>query len=210
MEEEYTINTLNKNYSTENIYKYFCFHNVRYYHHTPNKPNTTTTIKGTLINNKYYELYELYQNKCKNYYLILDFSNSHVFFHFIMETVAYFEFFKILKIKIPSLKIKMPSIYREYYKLIGKYYDIMEDDFTYEFDKNSNNICIFILNETILNCDIINDNFYLLFNNIVNKLNIIKYKKTNDILILTRQTKDNYLPRSTNITDIINKLPEKK
>ena len=188
------ININSTNYITDDIYKYFLVENVKNYKYS-DFDNISININNNVEN-----------NEIKNFYLILDYDASEPFFHFIAECVVYFKLFNILKKKFPLIKIKLKVI-KEYHKTIGEFFDINYDEFVYSIDDNNSNILIFPLPITPLNKPLITEDFKLYSNNLINELSKIEYEKTINILILVRQTKDNYHPRQPNITDIIQNIP---
>ena len=188
---EIIISENSSNYSVIDNYKYLIIKNVKKYE-----------LKDF---NSYHITSNIDEDKSEDYYLILDFPFSMAFFHWIAECAIYFRLF--LKLKQKYSKIKMIFLTeRNYHKVIGKFFDIDDNDYIYSLPESNN--CIFTLPISPLNNTFINEDYKLYANYFIQSINnnYENINKTIDILILPRQAKDNHHNRISNCLDIINNL----
>jgi hypothetical protein len=139
-------------------------------------------------------------------FFILDFTCSDSIFHWIAECSIYFDLFHQLRKQYPTIKMIF-KIERSYHESIGKYFDIYPNDYLYHLPDKPNN-CIFTLPISPLNETSINNDYILYSKYLIHTFSQKYFEKTNDILILPRQKKDNYKgnDRVCDCIDIIQNL----
>lgn len=182
-------------YYSKDIYNYFKCKNVIGYSHVNYNSYLINININTVADNN------------NSHYLILDTKESGAFFHWIAECAIYLPFYLKLKEDIPDLKIVFKEK-KTYHNYICDYFGI--DNNNIEYSLNDNNICYFPLPISALNendiCDDYKKYVDIFLSYFQNK--IMSVNKNIDILILPRQTKENYKAndRISNVTDIINNV----
>lgn len=137
------------------------------------------------------------QNQSLNplsYYFCCETDQNEAFGHFVFETCIYIPLFKEMVKEIPELKFHC-NVKKDYKTLFFKYFGI-EDKVVYEL--NDGNVCYFP--EPI---SFMNENDNLNFEDMNNNIEIINFfksylyydlKKVNNVLLMPRQSKENFKP----------------
>jgi hypothetical protein len=180
------INSSDSNYENNN-FKYNRYTNVISYEYSLCVPELKIYCDDSNINNNNKNNDN---NDNNDYYFIFDSPGSDAFAHWIYESFIFFSyFFNILK-KFPNIKILTKNT-KKYVKNIFTYFEI-KNDIVYNV-LSTNNICFFppviSLNDKKINISLYNDLLLQYINYI--KLNVC-YEQNNNILLLPRNTIDNY------------------
>lgn len=147
--------------SGEDIYKYKLVRNVKSYEFVDFCKWNITLLNS--CENK------IESNQNIQYYLIIDTIFHDAFAHWVFECAVYLPLFHKLKELYPNLKLYLKSK-KNFKILFTTHLGINQDDITYTIDIN--NICIFPAPITSLNDNCITEEYKLLIDELVNKLNI--------------------------------------
>jgi len=144
----------------------------------------------------------------ENVYLIIESPSHMAIGHWFFESLIYIPYYQQMKEKYPSIKIHL--LEKKMYKLLLlDYFDISENDITYELKEN--NVCIIPSPISSVHLAEYLDVFEKNMHNLYTSLNLINYDKTIDILIMPRQKKENYAGNDRNYDKqfeiLINKMP---
>lgn len=125
-----------------------------------------------------------------NVYYIFDAPGGDAFAHWVYESFITYPIFLELKKIYPNIKI-ITSNKKKYVKLFFRLFD---DDTEIVYDINNNNICFFppilSLNDNLIDVNLFND----LIDKYIRKINsLIVTECSNNIILLPRNKKDNYL-----------------
>ena len=149
------------------------------------------------------DIKNLNQNQ-KTHYFILDNPGEYALAHWIFESFIFIKLLKELNNSLDNIKI-LTTNDKKYVKSILNFFNMNKNEIVYKID-NYNNTCYFhkayALNTAPSNLKkdkFYNENLEYYINYIKN--NIIEIKKTNKILFLPRNDKDNYVGNDRKINN---------